>query len=118
MRKPRAADFAIFGLAAGVSGAFMLDLCDWIFACGCRSPWAGAAESCNIHTAAARHCPWCVMSPVWLAVIFGCMLGLQAVITLAQEWRWPVRLVLALGAFPAVGWLAGLLSGMYLRYWN
>ena len=48
-----------FAISFAVTSTFFINLCAFIFRCGCRSLWAGADASCNVHAAASRHCPWC-----------------------------------------------------------
>src|SRR5207247_336558 len=46
-----------------------VNACAWIFACGCRSLWAGGDALCNVHLAHGRHCPFCSHGTVGYAAI-------------------------------------------------
>lgn len=54
------ADFAVLVLAALVNRLAHSDMCNWMFACGCKPLWAGGWTDCNIHSRTNPHCPWCV----------------------------------------------------------
>lgn len=65
------------GLVLGVAGVLLLPFCNFMFKCGCRLPWSGATEFCNINIAGVPHCPWCekrnlvVQAAPFLAVFAG-----------------------------------------------
>jgi len=42
-----------------VTGVLMFSICGALFRCGCKGPWSGAAEHCNVHAAQGPRCPWC-----------------------------------------------------------
>ena len=48
-----------FAASFSVTCLFFINVCNWIFGCGCRSLWAGADAMCNVHLSASRHCPFC-----------------------------------------------------------
>lgn len=100
---------AVLAIAAAVSGLFFLDLCDWVFQCGCQAPWAGAAQACNIHQPSGPHCPWCAAG--WLVggvLPFSAILATQTTIAFAPlALPWMARLALCLLAFPVVGLVVG-----------
>ena len=104
------------GFAA--TALLFLDFCDLAFDCGCRAFWLGAAEACNVHDPASRHCPWCSHGFWGGAVPFGAVLGAQ---TAAVCWpgRWPlaVRIAAVVAALPVVGGLAALAFGLASGYW-
>ena len=107
-----------FAISFAVTCLFFINVCDWIFDCGCHSLWAGADAMCNVHLANSPHCPICSRG------IAG-YIGIMAVVTapqLAASFWLPssrlVRILLCLLLFPlgmlAVGLLAGTLDG----YWR
>ena len=49
---------AFLGVAAATSVA-LLPLCALLHRCGCRAPWAGGLDHCNVRNAQGPHCPWC-----------------------------------------------------------
>lgn len=113
-----------------VAAMFWLQLCDLVYACGCRAIWAGAAEHCNIHvepSGSPHRCPWCV-SPTAGAVSF---LGTMGWFSVAFLRRWPrrrahvsavheliSRLVIAGMAIPVFVFGVGWISGAVLGYWT
>jgi hypothetical protein len=115
----RTARWLVLLLLAALSGVFVIDLCDMVYACGCRSWWAGAEAACNIHAPEPPHCPWCAAG--WWGVVgpLGAIVGAQALVLL-----WPgsasllARALLATAAFPAVGTTVAVLWGMIVGYWR
>lgn len=109
---------ACAGFAVGISYIFFIHLCDLLFDCGCRALWAGAAAHCNIHAVSPPHCPWCVRSSLygWLS------LGLIATAQISLAfWPGPLgvgRIAAVFLAFPTVGMVAGLLTGLVTGYWS
>ena len=110
---------AIFLVAAGAASAFFINACDVLYHCGCQSWWNGAAETCNIHIANVRHCPWCLEGGLGGYISFATVILCQATISF-----WPsniaigARLAGALLAFPVVAGLGGLLFGLLAGYWS
>ena len=108
----------LFGVAA-LSGLFLVNLCDLVFACGCHSWWAGAAQHCNIHAPDPPHCPWCAAGWWGLVAPLGAIVAVQASVLL---WRGSAsllaRALLALAAFPAVGTTVAVAWGMVTGYWS
>lgn len=110
---------AVLLVGAALSGLFLIDLCNVVFDCGCRSLWAGAAAACNVHAAEGPRCPWCAAG--W----WGLGLPLAAVVTAQTALLlWPgqasllARTLLAAAAFPAVGTTVAVLWGMVTGYWH
>ncbi|HUP22372.1 MAG TPA: hypothetical protein VNB06_05470 [Thermoanaerobaculia bacterium] len=110
---------AVLVVAVGLSGAFLINLCDLVYACGCRSWWNGAAEACNIANADPPHCPWCTAGWWGLGLPLGAIAAAQAAVLL-----WPgrasllARTLLAAAAFPAIGTAVAVLWGMIVGYWR
>jgi hypothetical protein len=94
-----------------------IDLCGWMFGCGCVSLWAGADAACNVHAAHGPHCPICWRGPAGYAAIFGAIAFPQ----FAASWWWTrgvaARTVTCLVLFPAMFVLAGVALGYYDGYW-
>jgi hypothetical protein len=106
----------VFATSAAITLIFFIDLCGWVYHCGCRSWWAGAATHCNIHSLGAKHCPWCeekVMSALSLGAILCAQAGLG---WRPRRWNWRRRLAASLVVFPIVGSAAALLVGWLSGY--
>jgi hypothetical protein len=101
-----------------VTLTFIINLCDWIFDCGCRSWWDGAVDMCNIHQPHPPHCPWCSNGEAFFNGILAVIALPQLALAFLPRWSWPVRLAAVLAAFPMFGWLAGLASGWFFGYWR
>ena len=99
--------FLSFILAA----IFLLPFCDLIYDCGCRVPWRGGDDLCNVHIADVPHCPWCEQrNPALMAWPFLAMFGGQAG---AIFWfqRRSNNLLLLLGVGLSVFFIVGVLHG-------
>ena len=114
-RMRRAVPLAAFlGVAAATSVA-LLPLCALLHRCGCRAPWAGGLDHCNVRNARGPHCPWCEHQALG-ALATGGTFGGQGLAFLAVRRRkgTTTRSVLAaVAALPvsllvsgAVAWLA------------
>src|SRR5687768_9921896 len=90
-------------VVAVVIAASVLSVCDWMFDCGCRAPWAGAAAHCDIHVAGAPDCPLCVGSVRFPIVAAMMVLGALAAIVAVSR-----KLTPRFGALVAAG-VAGYL---------
>lgn len=107
------------GTAVLVSSIFFIDVCGLVFACGCRSLWAGAATACNIHHGSGPHCPWCAHPLAAGAVAFLAMVAVQAGIVLGPGRSGAtLRFALALLSFPATAGLVGAVQGFLWDYWS
>ncbi len=106
-----------FLLALVADGVFFINLCSWIFKCGCVSLWAGADMACNIHMAHARHCPFCSHGWEGQAVVLIAMIVPQLLVSIGTPWRWAVRALAALALFPLIEGLAALAFGWSDGYW-
>ena len=108
-----------FLTAAGVTAAWFINICDWIYTCGCKSWWSGAAISCNIHAAQGPHCPWCLESGFGGYITFAFVLLAQGFLSFYPGkmtlWR---RLFWALASFPIGAGLWGLVFGWIHGYWR
>ena len=105
-------------MSFAVTCLVFINVCDWIFDCGCHSLWAGADAMCNVHLANSPHCPICSRG---IAGYIGIMAVVTAPQLAASVWLPSsrlVRILLCLLLFPlgmlAVGLLAGTLDG----YWR
>lgn len=111
----------VFIVAALLTSVFFINFCATVFQCGCQSLWTTADRACNIHAAHGKHCPWCVYGNTGYAIVYGSMLGCQAITAFGGvRWGWPVwvRLIVSLAAFPVSGAILALMFGTYTRYWN
>jgi hypothetical protein len=96
---------------------FFLDLCAWIFDCGCRSLWAGADALCNVHLADSRHCPFCAHGTVGYAAVMAAVCFPQGAMAAWTRWNLTTRVLLCLFLFPVSMVFVGLLLGAYDGYW-
>lgn len=111
--------FILFAVVAGLSLVFLVDLCDLIYDCGCRSLWHGAARACNIHRPQTPDCPWCSTGTWGLVVPAGAIVAAQALVLLAPgRARTSHRVLLAVALFPVVGGITGVLFGLATGYWS
>lgn len=106
-----------FGVSFAVTCVFFLDVCAWLFECGCRSLWAGADATCNIH-AVGRHCPVCSHGVAGYAAMMTALCAPQLLASTWSNWSLPVRTILCLAIFPAAFVGAGLLLGVSDGYWR
>ncbi len=110
---------AVLAVSVAVTSVFIIDFCNWIYECGCRSLWAGGSAHCNIHMAGTKHCPWCAIGTGGFATIFAAIAAVQGVVSFVpSRWPWPARLVAALAAFPAAGLVLALGVGWWKGYWD
>lgn len=119
VRSPqRAGKIALALLAVGMTSVFFIDLCDWIYSCGCRSLWNGAEMHCNIHTAGVKHCPWCAIGTLGAGSIWAAIAGVQTWVALRPDkGGWVRRIVLTFSLFPIMGGLIGAVVGIASGYW-
>jgi hypothetical protein len=96
---------------------FFINVCDWIFDCGCRSLWAGADALCNVHVAGSRHCPICSRGIPGYAGIMAAVTAPQLVASAWLPFNRVTRIVLCLLLFPTGMIAVGGLLGMYDAYW-
>ena len=107
-----------FALSFAVDGVFFINLCSWIFRCGCRSLWAGADMACNIHMAHGKHCPFCAHGWQGQALVMLAIWVPQFFISTRLSWNWPMRFGASLAVFPVMELVAALVLGYADKYWN
>ena len=110
--------WSLFAISFAADCVFFINLCSWIFKCGCRSLWAGADAACNIHMAHMKHCPFCAHGWQGQAVVMGAIVAPQLFLSLRSRWAWLVRMLAALAMFPLVEGLAALVLGTADGYWS
>jgi hypothetical protein len=106
-----------FAVSFTATCIFFIDMCAWIFDCGCRSLWAGADAFCNVHMAGGRHCPVCSHGTSGYAAVMIAVCVPQAAMSAWMRWSRRTRLLICLLLFPVSMIVAGLLLGTYDRYW-
>lgn len=114
---PALSKWSPFALSFAVDCLFFINLCSWIFKCGCRSLWLGADMACNIHMAHGKHCPFCAHGWQGQALVMISIVAPQLLISSRTSWPWPVRLLAALAVFPIVEGLIAFALGLADRYW-
>lgn len=119
MTRETASGVAVASVAVAVTTVFFIDFCNAVFHCGCGHLWAAAADTCNIHLANSRHCPWCSLpQPLMHGVYFVIILPQIAAAFRPSRWHWVSRLAFTLILFPAIGGLEALAAGWAAGYWN
>ena len=113
-----AARLSSFLVSFGITSTFFINFCAWVFQCGCRALWAGAAAACNIHAQQGRHCPWCRHGYAGYTAVMTLLCAPQLAFSLWSRWNWPVRTLVAVALFPAIGLLLALGMGWLEQYWR
>jgi hypothetical protein len=98
--------------------AVVLNLCDWIFRCGCHSWWTGAAAHCNIHMAHHRHCPWCTLPGNTFWMILGLIAAAQVWGGIKAAGPTTQSLLASLVIGFTLTMFFGLAAGMFSGYWR
>ena len=106
-----------FAVSFAVTCVFFIDICDWIFDCGCRSLWAGADAMCNVHIVGSRHCPFCSRGVPGYAAIMAAVTLPQFAVAVWTGWSTMARLVVCVLLVPVSMVVVGLLAGAYDGYW-
>jgi hypothetical protein len=106
-----------FAVSFTVTCLFFINVCDLIFACGCRSLWSGADAMCNVHLSASRHCPFCSRGVAGYAAIMTLVSAPQFAVSMWTRWSSAARIVVCLLLFPAAMLAVGLAAGAYDGYW-
>lgn len=107
-----------FALSFSVTCTFFINACAWIFACGCRSLWAGGDALCNVHLAHSRHCPFCSHGTVGYAAIMLAVCLPQLAASTWAPWTRGVRIAVCLALFPLAMGATGFLLGWLHGYWG
>ncbi len=107
-----------FVLSFAVDCLFFINLCAWIFKCGCYSLWAGADVACNIHMALGKHCPLCAHGWLGQALVLIAIMVPQFLVSLRTPWTWIFRMLAAFALFPVVEGLAALVLRLWDGYWT
>ncbi len=100
-----------------VTCLFFINVCDWMFDCGCRSLWAGADALCNVHLAGVRHCPICSRGIAGYTAVMAAVSAPQLAASVWLPFDKVTRIVLCLLLFPAGMIAVGGLLGLYDGYW-
>ena len=109
----------LFLVSAAVAGILLVNFCDWVYQCGCRSLWNGADAHCNVHDPDSPNCPWCEHRPAGDIIPLAAILSVQLGVCFTRRPLGNVsRLVLSLVAFPVVGGLVALVFGLATGYWS
>ncbi len=106
-----------FGISFAVTCTFFINLCAWIFQCGCHSLWAGADAACNVHAATGPHCPFCSHGTTGYAAVMILVSAPQLGASLWRPWSLRVRTLAALALFPIMMVGIGLVWGWVEGYW-
>ena len=109
---------AVIGLV--VTSVFFIDLCNFIYQCGCTSLWAGADAHCNIHMDGhGKHCPFCSHGQAGYGLFFGTIIGTQIWTALRlKRGPWIARAAAVIAMFPLVGGILAAITGLYDGYWR
>ena len=109
----------IMAASTAATFTFFINLCNWIYRCGCESLWAAAAAHCNVHNPAVRHCPFCAHGDTGYTLVLSLILIPQIALSWwPARWAWQIRLMLALLAFPAAELAVALAFGWVDGYWS
>lgn len=107
-----------FAISFAVTCLFFINLCNWLFDCGCHSLWAGADAMCNVHLANVKHCPICSRGIPGYAAVMAAVTLPQLAASIWLPSRAIIRSVVCLLLFPAGMAAVGALLGVYDGYWN
>jgi hypothetical protein len=106
-----------FALSFPVTCLFFIDVCAWVFDCGCHSLWAGADAMCNVHIAGSRHCPFCSHGTAGYTAVMAMVSAPQLAASAWTRWSRGMRIVACLALFPVMMIAVGLLMGVIDGYW-
>lgn len=106
-----------FAVSFAVTCVFFINVCAWLFDCGCHSLWAGADAMCNIHIPDSRHCPFCSHGIYGYAAVMTAVSVPQFALSVGTRWSRTTRMMLCLLLFPAAMIAVGVLLGAYEGYW-
>ena len=108
----------LFLAAAGVTAAFFINYCHFLFDCGCVSLWAGGAAYCNIQIPGPPDCPFCAHGDLAYGSVLATVAAQGALFLAPGRLGTPARAGLAFLAFPVLVGLVGLAAGIHFNYWN
>jgi hypothetical protein len=106
-----------FAVSFVVTCLFFINVCDWMFDCGCRSLWAGADALCNVHLAGVHHCPICSRGIAGYTAIMAAVTAPQLAASVWLPFDRVTRIVFCLLLFPTGMIAVGGLLGVYDGYW-
>jgi hypothetical protein len=106
-----------FAVSFTLTCLFFINICDWIFGCGCRSLWAGADVMCNVHLAGSRHCPFCSHGVAGYAAVMSALSAPQFAVSVWSGWGRAARIAACLLLIPAAMLAVGVIAGFYEGYW-
>ena len=105
-------------IAVTFTSVFFINYCDLVFQCGCTFLWSGADAHCNVHHGPKR-CPFCAIGWTGQLLVWLSMIAPQLYVSFREAaWSWPLRLALALLAFPLAGLVPVIGVGLWKGYWN
>ena len=107
-----------FAISFAVTCLFFINVCNWLFDCGCQSLWAGADAMCNVHLVNVRHCPICSRGIAGYAAVMTAVTLPQLAASIWLPSRAIIRSIVCLLLFPAGMAAVGALLGVYDGYWN
>ena len=111
--------FWAFGLALALVGVFVTPYCGFLFQCGCRPLWAGAAQFCNINNSAPPYCPFCNHGVTGYRIVRFSLLGFEGLaltVALRRRWSWLALTGTAVGVFIMVEAVTAVFFAFYDGY--
>ena len=107
-----------FAVSFPVTCLLFINVCAWIFACGCHALWAGADQTCNVHLVGSRHCPLCSHGWMGYAGAMTLVCVPQLALSMGPRWSSTRRVLACLAAFPVSMLLVGGVWGWLEGYWG
>src|SRR5262245_8540688 len=104
-------------VAFAVTAPFFINICGWLFQCGCHSLWNGASRACNVHAADMHHCPFCTMGPAGYAFMGFVVAAPQLLALRYQKGSSAARAVTSIVLFVLTIIAGGLVVGWAHGYW-
>lgn len=101
-----------------VAATFFLNVCHWIYDCGCVSLWNGGAAFCNIQTPGPPDCPFCAQPDIAYGALYGTFAVQAALVFVPGSLGLGIRALLGLAAFPLVVGAVGIALGLETGYWS
>ena len=106
-----------FAISFAVTCLFFINVCNWLFDCGCQSLWAGADAMCNVHLAHVKHCPICSRGMPGYAAVMAAVSAPQLAASAWLPRDRATRIAICLLLFPAGMMIVGGLLGLHDGYW-